>query len=169
MKKNALLLALGFVALAGAGSVQAQLSCASPGVFPGGATPTVTGTTCGGASNFGLFCGGVDSTENDVVYQFTIANPHTATNFTLTPTDPTWNPAIGLLQGGCNPNNACQADSDTGTAGNNNVEVINTVPAAAGNYFLVVTTSPGSNPNCGAFTLAANGTLPVSLQNFSVE
>lgn len=40
-------------------------------------------------------------------------------------------------------------------------------------YFLVVTKDPSlpatTPPTCGAFNLAVNGILPVSLQNFSVE
>ena len=36
-------------------------------------------------------------------------------------------------------------------------------------YFVVVTSFAAAPNNCGTFTLAANGAVPVELQGFSVE
>jgi hypothetical protein len=168
MKKNAFLLAaLGVVAFAGVNTAQAQ-SCASPlrFGFDGTSHTAVTGDTCTGSNQLGTYCSGLlDSPENDVVYAYTVDGTRTATTIGLTTTTATFNAALLVLTGTCTPNATCSTDSDTGGAGA--AETV-TIPTTAGNYFIIVSTSPGAG-GCGAYTLTPNGRLPVALQNFSVE
>lgn len=165
MNKNALLLALGLTAVACAGSAAAQ-SCASPSIIPlVGANHTVTGDTCAGSNQLGTLCGAFSSPENDVIYRFNIDATRTAITFTLSTTTATWNPAMLYLSGSCGGGVSCADVADTNGAGANETM---TVPTGNGAYYLVVTSSPGVG-GCGAFTLAADGRLPVALQNFSID
>lgn len=167
MKKNAFLLAaLGVVAFAGVNTAQAQ-SCASPlrmQIVAGNHTAT-GGDTCTGSNQLGSYCNNLfQSPENDVIYAYTIDGTRTATTITLATSTGTFNPSLAVVSA-CNGGAPCTADADSGVAGQ--PETI-TFPPGAGNYFLIVSASPESG-TCGAFTLTANGILPVSLQNFSVE
>jgi hypothetical protein len=165
MKKNAFLLASGLLALAGVGSAQAQ-SCASPLVIPFvGGNHTVTGDTCAGTNQLGTLCGAFSSPENDIIYRFNIDATRTATTFTLSTSTGTWNPAMLYLAGSCGGGVSCVDVGDNNGAGA--TETMN-VPTGNGVYYIVITSSPGVG-GCGAFTLAANGKLPVALQKFSVE
>jgi hypothetical protein len=165
MNKNALMLALGLVAAAGAGSAAAQ-SCASPSVIPlVGIIHTVTADTCAGSNQLGTLCGAFSSPENDIIYRFNIDNTRTASMFSLTTTTATWNPAMLYLSGSCGGGVSCADVADSNTAGGSETMF---VPTANGAYYLVITSSPGSG-GCGAFTLDTAGRLPVALQNFSID
>lgn len=167
MKKNAFLLAaLGVVAFAGVNTAQAQ-SCAAPVrmQIDGGGNHTATGDTCAGANQLGTYCSGLaNSPENDIIYAYTIDATRSATSITLATSTPAFNPALAIVTT-CSGSATCVGDADIGGAGASETVVF---PQAVGNYFLIVSASPESS-TCGAFTLTANGRLPVSLQNFSVE
>ena len=166
MKKNAFLLAaLGVVAFAGVNTAQAQ-SCATPVRMQiAGGNHSASGDTCAGANQLGTYCSGLaNSPENDIIYAYTIDATRTATNIALTTSSATFNPALAVVTT-CSGSATCVGDADIGGAGAG--ETV-TIPTTAGNYFLIVSASPESS-TCGAFTLTANGRLPVSLQNFSVE
>ena len=154
------------LAFSASGAVLAQ-SCASPLGFNTPPTgPTAAGNTCTGANNLGTLCGLFNSPENDDVYQFSIGAGYTATSITLTTTSGTYNPAIALLSGSCGGGTSCTDVADSNGAGSG--ETLSTVGLANGTYFMVVTSSPGTN-TCGDYNITANGTLPVKLQKFSVE
>jgi len=122
------------------------------------------GDTCAGTNQLGTLCGAFSSPENDVVYTFTIANPHTGTTFTLSNNTPSWNAGMLILAGSCGPGVSCTDVADNAGAGAN--ESI-PIPPNAGNYFLIVTSSPGAG-GCGSFAISY-GPLPVQLQNFLIE
>lgn len=166
MKKNALLGIVSLVAVAATGPAFAQ-SCASPAVVGlVGANHTATGTTCAPAVNqLGTLCGAFNSPENDVIYRFNIDNTRTSTTFTLSTTDPAWNPAFLYLSGSCGGGVNCTEVGDNFGAG-----ATETMPVPVGNgaYYLVITSSPGSG-GCGSYTLDGGGRLPVALKSFSID
>src|SRR5689334_21540038 len=118
MKTRNTLLAIALLTLGVSGVSQAQ-SCGSPsGPLPGSGA-AVSGNTCTGANQLGTLCGAFASPENDIVYSFTIANPHTGTTFTLTNNTPAWNPGLVLLSGSCGGGVSCADVADNGGAGAN--------------------------------------------------
>ncbi|MEO8671876.1 MAG: hypothetical protein ABI411_11215 [Tahibacter sp.] len=147
------------------GPVLAQ-SCASPSVIPlVGSTHIATGDTCAGANQLGTLCGAFSSPENDIIYRFNIDATRVGTSFTLSTSTGTWNPAMLYLSGSCGGGVSCTDVADNNGAGASETM---SVPTALGAYYLVITSSPGTG-GCGAFTVQANGRLPVALQHFSVE
>jgi len=70
------------------------------------------------------------------------------------------------LLGTCADNGACPVENTTGTG----TVVSPTVSGqAAGTYFIIVTDSSATGAQCGPYDLSFAGTLPVKLENFSVE
>jgi len=152
------------------------------------AAGTFPGNTCPGgkpALNTGLtpFCGG-DSTPNGngaYIFQINVGGSNSGLGFKVVSTTQGFNPEMAFMASPCDadPNGgACSIDDTNGTQ---------TVPAAgtgslasdknfdspgavsAGTYFLIVTDLASDNPGCGAFNMTMVGTLPVKLQNFSVQ
>lgn len=157
-----------------AGSAAAQ-TCASPGAF-NYATPTapaVSGDTCSGTSFFGDICDDTfPSPSNDAIYAFNInsAGPagYTATSISLTTSSASFNPIIAILGPGtpCASSTPCLRSASSGGVGAG--ETVNAGGLANGAYFLLVSGDPGST-TCGAFTVSANGSLPVQLKNFAID
>jgi hypothetical protein len=71
---------------------------------------------------------------------------------------------IALMQGSCSGASPCPREEDANPAGGS--ETISLTGLAAGQYFLAVTSFTAGQ--CGSVTLELP-TLPVTLQNFSVE
>ena len=68
---------------------------------------------------------------------------------------------------GCGTNAACGATTDTGTPIN---AADGTGDVQNGDWLIVVTAASIDGANaCGNFTLTANGTFPVTLQDFTVS
>lgn len=140
-------------------TVAAAQTCASPLPIRSNTSypnPTsTTATTCGGQA--GLNLGGTIYPHPSIVYSF-VAQSANAT-LTLTGTDR----EMSLV------NNCANAPIAIGFVGG--PMVVNGLTNGT-TYYVVVSTDP-SIPTppiqCGAYTLTVAGTLPVSLQDFSVE
>lgn len=146
-------------------------TCASPQLWqPDGAgAPTISGTTCGGDTTAGGYCGGnFDAPGPAYVIKSSFASPHTATSMTLSGGAAGFDPVIYMSAASspCGANAACGATTDTGTPIN---VTDGTGDVQNGEWYIIVTAASIDGANaCGAFTLTANGTFPVSLQNFDV-
>jgi hypothetical protein len=132
------------------------------GVFPG--------SDCGNNAAFngaGTFCGGVSySNTGTDVWQVSVG---AAQNFTFSVTSAVFTPDIAIFApGSCVDNSACVNNTDysTGTGTATSAAITGN---AAGTYFIVVTDSTAVGAQCGAYNLTVAGTLPVKLQDFSVQ
>lgn len=150
------------------GSVFAQ-TCASPATWTPDATgaPVQNGTTCGGEDSVSLYCGALDSAgKPDTVYRLTFAAAgpqRTATQIAVAGGAAGFTPVAVLYSDGCATADACTQSGDP-------TAPLPLASVPAGTYFLAVSAASFEAAGaCGAFTLTANGTFPVSLQNFSVE
>ena len=151
-------------------------SCASPLPFNTPANgPSVSANTCTvapgvGANSVDQYCGALDSAgKPDVVYSVTLAAQanRTIANIAITGGAAGFTPSAFLYSAGCATGDGCAATGDSGTA----MTISTPAPGvAAGTYFLAISASPvDASGACGAFTVTADGTLPVALQKFSVE
>lgn len=127
-------------------------------------------SNCGNNLNYsGSFalCGGTSfsSTGSDV-WQVTLG---ASQNFTFQVTSGDFTPDIALLSGSCADNATCVNGTDYTTGTGTVTSAAVTGQAAGSTYFLVVTDSTGVGAQCGAYNLVLTGTLPVKLQNFSVQ
>lgn len=145
-------------------------TCASPLAVPpkaGGAYPIphLTGTTCGGTP--GLNLGGVIYAQPSVVYSFVANAAAAATGATITVSAAgSTNRELGLVT------SCSTAPFAIGAEGFPMVIAPGALTAGT-TYLLIVTSDSGLPPPppvvCGPYSLSTVGTLPVSLQGFSVE
>jgi hypothetical protein len=150
-------------------------TCASPihiqsdntnGLYPSGTNGVTTVDTCTATNTFPLFPGSIGSPQNDIVYDFTAQGA----NATIT-VDATGSPLIAgaLILDGCDDTANVYGNASAAAAGQS-IAVSATGLTDGAHYYFVVTSAPGSpDANCGAYTGTITGTLPVSLQKFSVE
>jgi hypothetical protein len=175
MKNLSALLLTGVCAFVPAAVYASGGTCLSPSTaFQDGADSGNTCTDGAGstptANEVSAFCGGgqVTAGQPQEIYTVVLSAPGTggrATQISITGGSATFTPTVYLYTGTCANGGGCVA---TGTAA---------VPAdisavAAGTYLMAVGGSqldPNDATACGAFTISANGTLPVKLQSFSVQ
>lgn len=145
-----------FLMILALGAVPAEAqTCTAPAAFqPPTTGGSITGTTCGGDATASGYCGNLPAPGPAFVIRATFAATRTFTALSL-------NAAAGFdaalyvssVADGCGTNAAC-------------------VPADQipdGDFYLIVTASPNATSgSCGAFTLSADGSLPVVLQSFTV-
>ena len=150
------------------GSAFAQ-TCGTPGSFSAGSNPTASGTTCGLADSITDICvNSVPTTGPEAVYTFT--TPASGTLATQISLNYTTGDLVGfLLSGSCTGGATCATDTGDSAGVGPGTETANVALAFNTQYWFVVTSAAAAPNNCGAFTLTANGTLPVQLQGFSVE
>ena len=166
MKRNLLLSTLGGVVLAGMFSASASAqTCAAPAAWnPDVAgTPTLAGSTCGNE-------GGIAATCNDAfgapsaafVAQIDVAAAGTFTNIDFTG-GAGYTIAAYLVPSanGCG-NFACT------TTGDETTDMLH-ADIGPGSYYLIITGADfDAQGACGDFIAAANGSLPVTLQDFTI-
>lgn len=112
---------------------------------------------CGNSTNIG--------NAPDAIFSFNLAAA-TNTTITVTPAN-TYQAYVGIMSGAsCNSTDTC-GSTENESASLGAAVSTSTNGLAAGPYFLIV--SNIENTTCGAFTLAVGGTLPVTLQKFSVQ
>ena len=137
---------------------------------PINATGVFPGNDCGNNAAFNnalTFCGGTSySGTGTDVWQISLG---AAQNFTFSVTSAVFTPDIALFaSGSCLDNSNCVNATDystgTGTATSGTF-----TGNAAGTYFIVVTDSTAAGAQCGAYNLTVNPTLPVKLQDFSIQ
>jgi len=160
------------LAMFGGSSLVMAQTCPSPGALPSGGT--VTGTTCGGDTSVNTFCGGATAAGPTAAYVFAY-NGSASSTITVTPTNATFDVAIGVVSGGATCNASLTAtcndleDNATGGAAESTA-VSTTNETAAGLYYLLVTNLSGgaTTVTCGPYSITA-GTLPVKLQSFNIN
>lgn len=127
--------------------------------------------SCAQSNTVPVLCSFQNNPSPDVIFSFTLGAGHTATQITVTTTTGTFQPNL-LLQAACGSTDDCTGQASASAAGGSASLVFasQTPPVPAGSYFLVVDgTSQASATDCGVFSLAVDGTLPVQLQKFSVD
>lgn len=129
--------------------------------------PTASGTTCTATDAVTLYCGTQDSTgKPEVIYSVNLAAAgasRTATSITISGAGAGFNPSLYLYTGACATGDGCQQTGEVGFP-------MDLTTVGAGTYTLAVGASQiDSSGACGTYTVTANGTLPVTLKNFSVE
>lgn len=161
---------LGLVFSASAGAQ----SCATPVTtwHPDAAgSPTLSGNTCDAGGETGLLSlceGAADAAGKAYVAKISSAAAGTYTTISLTNTGFLGYMAVvdTTATGACNgagDTGHCVTNGDIGTA-------VTHAAVPDGSYYLIVSNSGVDTPaKCGPFTLTANGTLPVTLQNFTVS
>jgi hypothetical protein len=142
-------------------------TCGAPG-GPVTTSPSSFQSTCTATDEFNSICAGsITAIGTSAVYAVQVGAVNNFT-ITVTPSVNTYDHAIFLIgPGSCAQTTPCVADADN--AGPGAAEVL--TPAAniaAGTYYLVID-STASAVGCVPSTVDFTGTLPVTLQNFSVE
>jgi hypothetical protein len=167
MKRNllcgAVALAVLFSASAGAQTCAAPDTTWHPDTT---GAPPLSGTTCGHETGIISVCQGAGGAPAAAyVAQVNIAD---APDGTFTNIDFTggagYNIAVYLVPtaSGCNADAACT------TVGDATTDMLH-ADIPAGSYYLIITGADFDAPNsCGTFSAVANGTLPVTLQSFTV-
>lgn len=129
--------------------------------------PQTGGDTCTGGTYAAQLCGAFSytagSTPPQLVYAFTLAAGHTATQITISNLSQTYtSPFLVITSSACADAGVCPA-ANAGTS-------VSLTGVANGSYFLFVT-GPFNQAatDCGTFNIAADGTLPVKLQSFSID
>lgn len=150
-------------------------SCASPNTTwqPNLAgTPPINGDTCPAGTETGIvsLCGGGQSAAGHAyVLKITPEAAGTFTTISLSAVTG-FTGYMGVVNVAAT--GACNGGGDTGTcqtSGDAANPVQHTNLTNGVTYYLIVSNSgPDAATACGTFTLTANGTLPVTLQNFSV-
>lgn len=166
--KNIAILALAAGLSLAASGVNAQTCVASAGNTPitgANSGTTLNINTCTATDQLAVACNGLSPIGNapDAVWALTIGPGASSGNITVTPTGTGWNPYLMVLSGACSGGSTCVIDADDNGVGGSETGAI----PAAGNYWLMITDESGTT-TCGTGTLAL-GTLPVNLQDFSVE
>lgn len=155
------------VALFGVAGIAAAQDC--PGTltlnYSNPSAPSASGTTCGAGDPIDQYCAGQDSASKpDVVFKLTLAAEgaqRTATSISFTDAA-SWSRGMFLF----NDANCIIADGCVRT----NASAINLAGVPGGNYYLSISaTSASAAGTCGPFGIVANGSLPVTVQSFSVE
>lgn len=167
MNRNIFASAIGGAVLAALFSVSASAqTCAAPASWTPDTTgtPTLQGTTCGHESGITSVCQATFGAPGAAfVALVNIADTGTFTNIAFTGGAGYTYSAYFVPQAtGCNTDGACT----TSTSGATPARHTN---LPAGQYYMIVTGADFDAPNaCGTFTATADGTLPVTLQSFTV-
>jgi len=137
------------------------------------ATGSFAGNTCGKNLALLSICGGGDGTNGagTSVVQLNVGN---GANIQLTVVSSTsgFNPELAYTTGACSSLSACSVDDTKTIAEPGSLTVGPDSPApqpAAGNTFIFISDLNAEAPGCGAYNLTVAGTLPVKLQDFSVQ
>jgi hypothetical protein len=139
-------------------------------IDPSATTPDVlNGNNCTNNAAFTKICansetlggGGMD------VYQLTLGAGNNNVQFTVTSAAFTPELAVTVPGGACSSSTACDIDQTIAAPGTVGPFGFSTNPVAAGNYFIFVANV--TDAACGAYALTISGTLPVKLQNFSIN
>ena len=168
MKRNLLMSAVSGAVLAGLFSVSASAqTCAAPTAWQPDTTgdPVLTGSTCGAETGLTQYC----SSSGDLPDAAFVASINVEAAGTFTAIDFTGGAGYTLTAyvvaqaAGCVDNFTCT------TSGDADANILHD-DIAPGQYFLIVSGADfDANGACGDFTATADGSLPVSLQNFTVS
>lgn len=127
---------------------------------------TVNHNNCGNNATLANICGngiGLNFAGVDI-YKVTLG---AGQNFTFSVTTGEFTPQIALIGATCSSNANCIDNQTIAASGTTTSATITGQPA--GTYFFLVGDSAGDSPGCGNYSLSVTGTLPVKLQNFSID
>lgn len=148
-------------------SAFAQTCEPNQGALQGNSTVDIN--TCGAGDHLAAACSSLSPVGGapDAIWSVTVGDGASG-NITVTPAntgaDADFDPYLLLMAGSCSGSSTCVIDADDNGPGQPESGAIPTTP---GTYYLMVTDESGIT-SCGAATLAV-GTLPVQLQNFTVD
>ena len=159
MRKSMLALAVvGGIAFGGQAFAQ---DCASP-IQIHSDEHGVTGDTCAAGNPLPSY-GGVGSPQNEIIYSF-VAQSANATITIAQTGGYAGSSALAVLLPACTPSTDLIQFGAPGSP----MPVSGLTDGQT--YYIAVTADPGGpNDGCGAYTIDVDGTLPVSLQSFSVD
>ncbi len=155
----------------GAGIASAATCGPDANLGPISSTAQVSGNSCTHNANFNgsTFCGGVAFSNTGTDVWAVPLGASQSFTFTVTASGATpFTPVVGLLAT-CADNGNCVTEAEAPAATPTTVTTGTISGNAASTYFIVVTDSTGVGPQCGAYNLSFSGTLPVKLENFSVD
>jgi hypothetical protein len=162
MKTSLACLLVGIGGLFYAGFAAAQACGALTGTA---STTAVGGNNCNNNLNFTKICansetlggGGMD------IYSFDLGAGYSGVSVTISTT--AFTPELGVIAATCSSSTTCVVDQTVAAAG----DVSGTLPTGltAGTYYIFVANV--TDAACGAYNVSLAGTLPVKLQNFSVQ
>jgi hypothetical protein len=161
--KTIALLASGLLMFASSSMAQ---TCSAPTTLTSNAT-AVTGNTCtGGDQTLGNVCDNAQITGPTAVYTWVNTGAAPSGNITVTPTG--WDTAIfvGDSSTSCAAATAGFCDVKSDNVGNV-AESVSLSGLTNKTFYLFISSQAAAN-TCGAYSIAT-GTLPVKLQNFSVN
>jgi hypothetical protein len=163
--KNSLLSLAGACALAVSFQVAAQ-DCATPLPITsqGGAHGVVNGNLCTATNSLPTY-GGTSSPQNEIVYSF-VAQGAAATIGLAQGAEGTWS---GQSAGIFLMPSPCSSSTDPTALGFPGTPMTVGGLTDGSTYYVIVTADPGAPAaTCGTFTATVTGTLPVTLQSFTV-
>lgn len=167
MKRSFSLYLLASMATLGFSGIAAAQTCASPTPFNSPSSgPTASGDTCAASDQTVQYCGGFNSSgKNDVVYQIQLGPSRTATQISISGGAAGFTPTLFMYSDACVQADNCVATGDTSTPAD-----ISAGSVPNGTYLFAITSANADSAgSCGSYTITANGTLPVKLQNFSIN
>ena len=147
----------------------AQACSGFTGTIPSN-TPTpdvINGNNCGNNLAFGAICANADTLGGGGmdVYQLTLGAGNNNVQFTLT--SAAFTPELAVVATTCSSSTSCLIDQTIASTGTVGPVGFPANPEPAGNYFIFVANV--ADAACGAYGLTISGTLPVKLENFSVN
>jgi hypothetical protein len=176
---------LGVLGLSGVASAQ----CTLDGTVSASPFTSTSLSTCGKNISFTPFCSGGDNIAGTgatganpsgvSIFQVNVGTNNTGLTWGVTSSTANFFPEMALISATCVAGNPCLIDDTNGTqivapvtAGTTaspNPGGTNQDPLPSGPYFLIVSALTGTPTACGNFVFSLAGTLPVTLQKFSVE
>lgn len=167
MKRNLLLSTLGGVVLAGLFSASASAqTCASPAAWqpsPAG-DPILSGTTCGNETGIAAACQDAFGAPSAAF----VAQINVAAEGTFTDIDFTGGAGYTIAAYLVPSTNGCGNFACT-TTGDETTNMLH-ADIGPGSYYLIVTGADfDAQGACGTFSAEADGSLPVTLQDFSIS
>jgi hypothetical protein len=149
----------------------AQACSGFQGTIPSNTTTpdVINGNNCNNNLAFGAICANADTLGGGGmdVYQLTLGTNNNNVMFTLTSAVFTPELAVTVPGGACSSSTGCAIDQTIAAAGTVGPVGFPANPEPAGNYFIFVANV--ADAACGAYGLTISGTLPVKLENFSVN
>jgi hypothetical protein len=162
---------LATLALMAFSSATIAQTCTSPTTLASGASG-VTGNSCvpptgTGDGSLGNICDNTQNTGSVAVYTWTNNGGATSGNIVVTPTG--WDTAIAIGTGAtCAAATGGFCTNSVSDAGGVGAAETYAIPASATQTYFLFITSLALAGNCGPYSITA-GTLPVKLQNFSIN
>lgn len=166
MKHRLLFSSICATAIAGLFSVSASAqTCAAPAAWTpdAGGAPVLSGSTCGNETGITGLCRATNAPGQAYIALINVTAAGTFTNIAFAG-GTGYTIATGLVPAasGC-------GDFTCTTVGDGTTPMLHS-DIGPGSYYLIITGADfDAAGNCGTFTATADGTLPVTLQNFSVS